>query len=36
MNQEEDGQHYLYPGVLHPVGIDSFVEMNALNFIRKC
>ena len=35
MNQEEDGQHSLYAGVLHPVGTDSFSEMNALNFLHK-
>ena len=35
MNQEEDGQHYLYSGVLHSVGTDIFVEMNALKFLHK-
>ena len=35
MNQKEDAQHYLYAGVLHPDGTDSFVEMNVFNFLQK-
>ena len=35
MNQEEDGQQYLYAGVLRTVGTDSFVEMSTLNFLHK-
>ena len=35
MSQEEDGQHYLYAEALHPVGTDSLVEINALNFLHK-
>ena len=35
MNQEEDGQHYLYEELIYPVGADSFVEMNALKFLHK-
>ena len=34
MNQENHWLYYLYAGVLHPIGIDSFVEMNALNFLQ--
>ena len=35
MNQEEDGQQYLYEEVIYPVGTDSLVEMNSLNFLHK-
>ena len=35
MNQEEDGQHNLYAGVLHPIGTDCFVETHTLNFSHK-
>ena len=34
-NQEEEEEHCLYAGVLHPVGTDSFMEMDALNFLHK-